>query len=56
MLFDRHFFGCRNLGASGKQVKGAVAIVQEIARQLKLDVPGGAGFGFLSKADGWDAV
>lgn len=53
-VWDRHFFGCRNLGATGDQVKGAVAIVQDIARQLGLGVPGnGEEYGFLAKADTW---
>ncbi|KMU84096.1 hypothetical protein CIHG_01882 [Coccidioides immitis H538.4] len=49
-----HFFGCRNLGATGQQVLGAVELVREIARQLGLDRPrNGDHFGFLAKAETW---
>ncbi|EEP77547.1 predicted protein [Uncinocarpus reesii 1704] len=50
----RHFFGCKNLGATGQQVLGAVELVREIARQLDLSRPGGGDeFGFLAKAETW---
>ncbi|KAK2850745.1 hypothetical protein FQN49_005362 [Arthroderma sp. PD_2] len=49
-----HFFGSRNMGASGAQIKGAVAIVQELARQAGVCVPGAGGeYAFLAKADSW---
>ncbi|KAF3480581.1 uncharacterized protein GIQ15_05928 [Arthroderma uncinatum] len=49
-----HFFGSRNMGASGKQIQGAVAIVQELARQAGVSVPGaGDEYAFLAKADSW---
>lgn len=50
----RHFFGSRNMGASGARIKGAVSIVQELARQAGLEVPGtGEEYAFLAKADLW---
>ncbi|KAK2745901.1 hypothetical protein FQN57_003514 [Myotisia sp. PD_48] len=49
-----HFFGSYNMGATGAQIKGSVAILQEVARQLGLEVPGtGRAYEFLSKADSW---
>ncbi|EFR04532.1 hypothetical protein MGYG_07537 [Nannizzia gypsea CBS 118893] len=49
-----HFFGSRNMGASGARIKGAVSIVQDLARQAGLDVPGtGEEYAFLAKADSW---
>ncbi|OAL69107.1 hypothetical protein A7D00_6866 [Trichophyton violaceum] len=49
-----HFFGSRNMGASGAQIKGAVSIVQELARQAGLEMPGtGEEYAFLAKADLW---
>lgn len=51
---DSHFFGSRNLGASGAQVRGTVSLVRELARQLGRDDPaGGDEFAFLDKAEGW---
>ncbi|KAM5432488.1 hypothetical protein McanMca71_004362 [Microsporum canis] len=49
-----HFFGSRNMGASGAQIKGAVNIVQAVARQAGLCAPGaGDEYAFLAKADSW---
>ncbi|GBF60822.1 hypothetical protein TMEN_7457 [Trichophyton mentagrophytes] len=49
-----HFFGSRNMGASGARIKGAVGIVQDLARQAGLEVPGtGEEYAFLAKADSW---
>ncbi|PGH20070.1 hypothetical protein AJ80_03720 [Polytolypa hystricis UAMH7299] len=49
-----HFFGCKNLGATGPQVDGAIEIVREIAGQLDLPRPGsGDAFGFLAKTSSW---
>lgn len=42
------------MGASGARIKGAVSIVQELARQAGLEVPGtGEEYAFLAKADLW---
>ncbi|KAL2009380.1 hypothetical protein VTN00DRAFT_7574 [Thermoascus crustaceus] len=49
-----HFFGCKNLGASGAQIRGTVSLVREVAAQLGLDDPaGGEEFKFLEKAAEW---
>ncbi|KAL1957293.1 hypothetical protein VTO42DRAFT_6199 [Malbranchea cinnamomea] len=49
-----HFFGCRNLGATGKQVQGAIEVVREVARQLGRPAAGsGTKFEFLEKASTW---
>ncbi|PGH35811.1 hypothetical protein GX50_01395 [[Emmonsia] crescens] len=54
-----HFFGCRNLGVTGPEIRGAIEIVREIAGQLGLvsfleNVKEEEGaFRFLKKASTW---
>ncbi|ODH12588.1 hypothetical protein ACO22_08117 [Paracoccidioides brasiliensis] len=58
-----HFFGCRNLSASGEEIRGAIEIVREIARQLELTSlleevgegfeRGEGEFRFLKRASAW---
>ncbi|KAL2367068.1 hypothetical protein RJZ57_008600, partial [Blastomyces gilchristii] len=56
-----HFFGCRNLGITGPEIRGAIEMVRELAGQLGLvsfleEVSGeeeGGAFRFLKKAGSW---
>ncbi|KAL2365567.1 hypothetical protein RJZ56_001499 [Blastomyces dermatitidis] len=56
-----HFFGCRNLGITGPEIRGAIEMVRELAGQLGLvsfleEVSGeeeGGVFRFLKKAGSW---
>ncbi|KMW67835.1 hypothetical protein BDDG_12365 [Blastomyces dermatitidis ATCC 18188] len=61
MVGNRHFFGCRNLGITGPEIRGAIEMVRELAGQLGLvsfleEVSGeeeGGAFRFLKKAGSW---
>ncbi|KGQ01504.1 hypothetical protein PAAG_11739 [Paracoccidioides lutzii Pb01] len=58
-----HFFGCKNLSVSGEEIRGAIEIVREIARQLELTFVleevgegferGEGEFRFLKRASSW---
>ncbi|OAX77469.1 hypothetical protein ACJ72_08232 [Emergomyces africanus] len=54
-----HFFGCRNLGVTGPEIRGAIEIVREIAGQMELFSflenvkEEEEEFKFLNKASAW---
>ncbi|KAG5304370.1 hypothetical protein I7I50_11446 [Histoplasma capsulatum G186AR] len=60
-----HFFGCRNLGVTGAEMRGAVELVRRLAGQLGLvsflervregenEGEGEGEFRFLKKAGSW---
>ncbi|KAK2752890.1 hypothetical protein FQN54_008043 [Arachnomyces sp. PD_36] len=52
-----HFFGCKNLGATGAQMRGTISLVGELATQLNFPpdrMPGASSqYRFLEKAQEW---
>ena len=50
-----HFFGARNLGASGAEVRGAIRVVEVVTEAVGLwrDDSQSEAWAFLGKAEGW---